>query len=148
MSDIAVDVGAVRGSFRLDVKTEFSRSGATVVLGPSGAGKTTLLRAIAGLERDARGQVRIGSQYWLDSERGIFLPPHRRAVGYVFQDGRLFSHLTVRGNLDFAERRARERDPVRPKPNPGRARHRSFSTSRRPRFLAEISRGSPSRAPC
>ena len=111
MSDIAVDVGAVRGSFRLDVKTEFSRSGATVVLGPSGAGKTTLLRAIAGLERDARGRVRIGSQYWLDSERGIFLPPHRRAVGYVFQDGRLFSHLTVRGNLDFAERRARETGP-------------------------------------
>jgi molybdate transport system ATP-binding protein len=55
--------------------------------------------------------VRIGSDYLLDSERGIFLPPHRRAVGYVFQDGRLFSHLTVRGNLDFAERRAREDGP-------------------------------------
>ncbi len=111
MSAIAVDVAAVRGSFRLDVKTEFSRSGATVVLGPSGAGKTTLLRAIAGLEPCAQGRVRIGSDYWLDSERGIFLPPHRRALGYVFQDGRLFSHLTVRGNLDFAERRARGKGP-------------------------------------
>jgi molybdate transport system ATP-binding protein len=111
MTGIAVDVAAVRGSFTLDVKTEFSRSGASVVLGPSGAGKTTLLRAIAGLERDIRGRVRIGGDCWLDSERGIFLPPHRRAVGYVFQDGRLFSHLTVRGNLDFAERRAREKGP-------------------------------------
>lgn len=111
MSDIAVEVAAVRGSFTLDAKAVFSRSGATVVLGPSGAGKTMLLRAIAGLERDARGQVRIGSRYWLNSARGIFLPPHRRAVGYVFQDGRLFAHLTVRGNLDYAERRAREEGP-------------------------------------
>jgi len=111
MSDIAVDVAAVRGSFTLDAKAEFSRSGASVVLGPSGAGKTTLLRAIAGLEPDARGRVRIGSDYLLDSERGIFLPPHKRAVGYVFQDGRLSSHLAVRGNLDFAERRAREDGP-------------------------------------
>jgi molybdate transport system ATP-binding protein len=111
MSDIAVDVAAVRGSFTLDVKAEFSQSGTTVVLGPSGAGKTTLLRAIAGLEQEARGRVRVGKHYWLDSARGIFLPPHKRALGYVFQDGRLFPHLTVRGNLDYAERRAREEGP-------------------------------------
>ncbi|MGH6874957.1 MAG: molybdenum ABC transporter ATP-binding protein [Aestuariivirgaceae bacterium] len=111
MNDIAVDVAAVRGSFTLDVETVFNRSGVTVVLGPSGAGKTTLLRAIAGLEQDARGQVRIGSHYWLDSRRGVFLPPHKRAVGYVFQEGRLFPHLTVEGNLNYAERRAREEGP-------------------------------------
>jgi molybdate transport system ATP-binding protein len=107
MSDIAVEIEARRGAFVLAAKAAFSASGTTVVLGPSGAGKTTLLRAIAGLERQVQGRVRVAETYWLDSGRGIFLPPHRRPMGYVFQDGRLFQHLTVKGNLDYAERRAR-----------------------------------------
>ena len=109
MSEIAVQVEARRGSFRLEAAADFSSRGITVILGPSGAGKTTLLRVIAGFEGEASGLVRVGAEGWLDSERSLFVPPHRRAVGFVFQDGRLFPHLTVRGNLDFAARRARGR---------------------------------------
>lgn len=112
MSEIAVDVMAQRGAFKLKAEASFSLSGTTVVLGPSGSGKTTLLRVIAGLERQASGNVYVGEDCWLDSGRGLFLAPHLRAVGYVFQDSRLFAHLTVQGNLDYAFRRARRR-PLR-----------------------------------
>jgi molybdate transport system ATP-binding protein len=108
-SAIAIDVQARRGAFQLNASATFSASGITVVLGPSGSGKTTLLRVVAGLEKGAIGSIRIGPVYWLDSARKMFLPPHRRAMGFVFQDGRLFPHLTVRGNLDYAERRVRQR---------------------------------------
>ena len=106
---IAIDVQARRGGFKLDASATFSVSGITVILGPSGAGKTTLLRVLAGLEKGAIGSIRIGPLYWLDSAHNVFLAPHRRAMGFVFQDGRLFPHLTVRGNLDYAERRVRQR---------------------------------------
>lgn len=109
MNEIAIDVRARRGSFCLDASAIFSSLDTTVILGPSGSGKTTLLRVLAGLEKQATGSIRVGRDCWLDSTRNVFLAPHRRAMGYVFQDGRLFSHLTVEGNLDFAERRARQR---------------------------------------
>ncbi len=76
------------------------------MFGRSGAGKTTLLRLIAGLERPPIGRLYFGESCWQDSERGLFLPPHRRAVGCVFQNGALFEHLNVRGNLNYALRRA------------------------------------------
>jgi molybdate transport system ATP-binding protein len=75
----------------------------TAVFGPSGCGKTTLLRAVAGLEPAARGRLRIDGETWQDA-RG-FVPPHRRAVGYVFQEPSLFSHLRVAGNLRYALKR-------------------------------------------
>ena len=75
----------------------------TALGGPSGAGKTTILRALAGLER-LEGEVIVGGETWQD--RRHFLPPHRRAVGYVFQQGALFPHLTVQGNLDYARKRS------------------------------------------
>ncbi len=74
-------------------------AGVTAVLGPSGAGKSTLLRCIAGLERDSKVAVRLGDERWQDEH--TFLPPHLRPVSMVFQDGRLFPHLTVRQNLMF-----------------------------------------------
>jgi molybdate transport system ATP-binding protein len=107
MSEIVIGVQARRGGFFLDASGTFPLSGISVILGPSGSGKTTLLRVLAGLERQARGSIRVGEEYWLDSGRNIFLAPHRRAMGYVFQEGRLFPHLTVEGNLAYAERRAR-----------------------------------------
>ena len=92
------------GAFRLDVDLRLPGRGFSALFGASGAGKTTCLRAFAGLLR-ARGRLVVGGQTWQDDARGVFLPPHRRALGVVFQHGALFSHLSVRGNLDFALRR-------------------------------------------
>jgi molybdate transport system ATP-binding protein len=75
--------------------------GITALFGPSGSGKTTCLRVLAGLEHSARALVQVGDQTWQDSARGVFLPTHRRPLGYVFQEASLFEHLTVEGNLRF-----------------------------------------------
>ena len=75
------------------------------IAGPSGSGKTSLLRAIAGLLRPSHGTVRAGDEVWLDTERGIDVPPERRSVGLVFQDYALFPHLSVEANVAFANRR-------------------------------------------
>ncbi|MGI9216468.1 MAG: molybdenum ABC transporter ATP-binding protein [Hydrogenophaga sp.] len=90
-----------RGGFALDVDVNLPGHGITALFGPSGSGKTTCLRVLAGLERAARGQVRVGAETWLDSARSVFVPTHRRALGYVFQEASLFDHLTVEGNLRF-----------------------------------------------
>jgi len=80
------------------------RSGEVVsIIGPSGCGKSTVLRCLAGLERAARGRVVVAGEVWQDESR--FVPPHKRAVGVVFQDAALFDHLSVRGNLDYGQRR-------------------------------------------
>lgn len=95
---------------RFDLTACFTTSArATGIFGPSGAGKTTLLKAIAGLKRRARGSVHLGQEAWLDSARGLYLPPERRGIGYVPQDGLLFPHLDVRHNLLAGARRARQR---------------------------------------
>ena len=95
-----------RPGFKLEVDKTLLLDGVTAVFGPSGSGKTTLLRAIAGLELPDEGCIRFGDAVWFDSAAGNVLSAHRRNVAYVFQDVRLFSHLDVRGNLDFAARRA------------------------------------------
>ena len=71
------------------------------LVGPSGAGKSTFLRAVAGLERPQRGRVVLDGEAWLDTERGVDLPPERRSVGLVFQEYALFPHLSVRRNVAF-----------------------------------------------
>lgn len=91
--------------FTLDVDLDLPDAGVTTLWGPSGSGKTTLLRCVAGLEPQAAGLIRLGGETWLDTSGGVDLPPHRRPVGYVFQDGMLFPHLDVRGNLLFGWRR-------------------------------------------
>ena len=93
--------------FTLDVDESFTLDGITALFGPSGGGKTTLLRIIAGLEGGATGTVAFDGETWADSASHRFLPAHRRPVGYVFQDARLFTHLNVAGNLRYAERRSR-----------------------------------------
>jgi molybdate transport system ATP-binding protein len=92
--------------FDLDLDLALPGSGISALFGPSGSGKTTCLRAIAGLERAREGRVVINGEIWQDQARGIFLPTHRRALAYVFQDARLFEHLDVRGNLRFGLKRA------------------------------------------
>ncbi|MBK9080718.1 MAG: molybdenum ABC transporter ATP-binding protein [Rhizobiales bacterium] len=86
------------GRFALDAAFEAPAAGVTGLFGPSGCGKTTVLRAIAGLNRLA-GECRVGDETW--QEVGRFVPAHRRAVGYVFQEPSLFAHLSVEGNLLF-----------------------------------------------
>lgn len=95
------------GDFSLDVSHRMPLDGITALFGPSGCGKSTLLRIIAGLERNARGRIRFGDEPWQDDAQRIFVPPHLRGVGYVFQDARLFPHLSVAGNLRYAEKRSR-----------------------------------------
>ena len=93
--------------FDLEVDLELPGRGVTALFGPSGSGKTTLLRCIAGLERGT-GRLEVLGETWQDARS--FRPPHRRPIGYVFQEASLFPHLDVRGNLDYGMRRA-ERDP-------------------------------------
>lgn len=94
--------------FTLDVDLTLPGQGITALFGPSGCGKTTCLRVLAGLERHARANIAIGAHVLQDSERRIFVPVHRRAIGYVFQEASLFEHLTVEGNLRFGHDRTPE----------------------------------------
>jgi molybdate transport system ATP-binding protein len=95
---VSVTLGHAFAGFTLDVAFE-APAGITALFGRSGSGKTTVVNAVAGLLRPDRGQVAVNGWQLLDSAAGIWLPPHRRRVGYVFQEGRLFPHLTVRQNL-------------------------------------------------
>ncbi|MCP5081053.1 MAG: molybdenum ABC transporter ATP-binding protein [Alphaproteobacteria bacterium] len=92
--------------FTLKIDEEIALSGITALFGPSGSGKSTVLRILAGLEGRAAGRVVFEDTVWADSARNTFVPPHRRPVGLVFQDGRLFPHLSVIGNLRYAESRS------------------------------------------
>ena len=95
-----------RRDFRLDVDLTLPGCGITGLFGHSGSGKTTCLRAMAGLERASDGYFAIGDEVWQDESIGRFVPPHRRALGVVFQEASLFPHLSVRGNMQFGEKRA------------------------------------------
>ncbi|HFD78782.1 MAG TPA: molybdenum ABC transporter ATP-binding protein [Gammaproteobacteria bacterium] len=92
-----------RGEFRLEATFSMPAEGVTALFGPSGCGKTTLLRAFAGLEACPGGYLAIAGERWQDER--LSLPPHRRAIGYVFQEADLFPHLSVRGNLEYGWRR-------------------------------------------
>ncbi len=97
---LEVEVEHEQGAFRLDAR--FGTDGLlTALFGPSGSGKTTLVNIIAGLIRPARGKIVADGQTLIDTRSGVFVPKHRRRIGYVFQEGRLFPHLTVRQNLLF-----------------------------------------------
>ena len=91
--------------FSLDVDLDLPGRGVTALYGHSGSGKTTCLRCIAGLERAEQGFVQINDEVWQDSHHKRFLPPHKRALGYVFQEASLFPHLSVLANLEFGWRR-------------------------------------------
>jgi len=104
MPVLSMDIRMRFPEFSLAIAHSFEDEGITALFGPSGCGKSTLLRVIAGFERGATGRIGFGSEVWMGN--GVFLPAHRRGVGHVFQDARLFTHLTVRGNLDYAHRRA------------------------------------------
>ena len=100
---LTVDVEKKLGALQLMVSFQASR-GATALFGPSGAGKTSVINMIAGLLRPDRGSITLDAAVLFDSAKAIDLPPHRRRIGYVFQEGRLFPHLNVRQNLDYGRR--------------------------------------------
>jgi molybdate transport system ATP-binding protein len=83
----------------LDVEFTCRSGEVLAIFGPSGSGKTTILRSIAGLYRPARASIRSGADTWTDTTTGTFVPPHRRTVGFVFQEYALFPHLTAVGNV-------------------------------------------------
>ena len=91
--------------FALDVDLHLPGRGVTALYGHSGSGKTTCLRCIAGLERAEDGFIQINDEVWQDSRSGLFVAPHKRALGYVFQEASLFPHLSVRANLEFGLKR-------------------------------------------
>lgn len=92
-----------RDDFSLDVDLNLPGQGITAIFGPSGCGKTTLLRAIAGLERVDDAYLKLGDEVW--QEARYFLAPHRRSLGYVFQEPSLFTHLNVKSNLEYGLKR-------------------------------------------
>lgn len=100
---LTVDVEKQLGAIRLDIRFE-AVGGATALFGPSGAGKTSVVNMIAGLLRPDRGTIALDDTVLFDSGAGINVPPHRRRIGYVFQESRLFPHLSVRQNLDYGRR--------------------------------------------
>jgi molybdate transport system ATP-binding protein len=103
MTVLAVDVEKQLGALKLNVHFE-AASGATALFGPSGAGKTSVVNMIAGLVKPDRGSIALDDTVLFDAAAGIDVPPHRRRIGYVFQEGRLFPHLSVRQNLDYGRR--------------------------------------------
>jgi molybdate transport system ATP-binding protein len=103
---LEVDARLNLGGFRLDARFAAPGDGITVLFGPSGSGKSTLLSLIAGLVRSDGGRIALGGR--LCDGDGVRVAPHRRGIGLVFQDGRLFPHLTARQNILYARRRAAE----------------------------------------
>lgn len=95
---LEVDIDHAREHFRLTARFS-SAPGLTALFGRSGSGKSTLVDIIGGLIRPTRGRVAVDGQVLVDTDRGLFIPKHRRRIGYVFQDSRLFPHLSVRNNL-------------------------------------------------
>ncbi len=101
---ITATLRLAREGFSLDVDLALPARGVSALFGPSGCGKTTVLRALAGLER-AAGRIALDDDVWQDDAQRVFVPTHRRALGYVIQESALFPHLDVRRNLDYGRRR-------------------------------------------
>jgi molybdate transport system ATP-binding protein len=103
---LSVSLSHRMGDFALDLAFAAPSPGVVALFGPSGAGKSTVVRAVAGLLRPARGRVAVGETVLLDTEARIDIPPERRRVGLVFQDARLFPHMSVEANLRYGLTRA------------------------------------------
>jgi molybdate transport system ATP-binding protein len=103
---LTVDVEKKLGALQLCVSFQASH-GATALFGASGAGKTSVVNMIAGLLKPDCGSITLDNTALFDSAKAIDVPPHRRRIGYVFQEGRLFPHLSVRQNLDYGRRMSR-----------------------------------------
>lgn len=103
-SGLQISIQAKLGQLTLDVAFSTPSQGVTALFGRSGTGKTTILRAVAGLQRFADARIHCHGESWQDGRH--FVPPHQRAIGYVFQEASLFPHLSVRQNLEYGWHRA------------------------------------------
>ena len=106
---LRIDVAKHLGAFEFHCDLDLPLAGLTAIFGASGAGKSTLINLVAGLHQPDRGRIAIGPTVFFDATTGVVLPVERRGLGYVFQDARLFPHLSVRANLEFGKRRAGKR---------------------------------------
>lgn len=105
---IEIDVSLTRSTgFSLEAHFAAPDMGITALFGRSGCGKTTIIQLVAGSLTPDRGRIAVGGEVFFDSQKGILLPMEQRGVGYVFQDARLFPHMTVESNLRYGERRTR-----------------------------------------
>jgi molybdate transport system ATP-binding protein len=111
MTNLIAQCRVTYPDFSLDADIDLPLVGVTALFGPSGSGKSTLLRIIAGLDRIPGNRVSVGDAVWQDDARGIFVPPHRRSIGFVFQDTQLFPHLSVEANIAYGMKRAGRRAP-------------------------------------
>jgi len=103
---VAVEIRHRFGDFALDVAFKVERGAVTALFGPSGAGKTSVVNAVAGLFKPDAGRIVVEGRTVLDTEAKVFVPARARRMGYVFQDSRLFPHMSVEDNLRFGWRRA------------------------------------------
>lgn len=104
---LALDISLVFSGFSFSFKDVISLNGILGLYGHSGSGKSTLLRIISGIERNAKGKITINNETLQDSRNDIFVAPEKRRIGLIFQDSRLFPHLSVIGNLQFAKKRCK-----------------------------------------
>lgn len=100
---LRVDVSKALGATTVEASFE-SAGGVTALFGASGAGKTSIINMIAGLMRPDRGRIELDGETLDDAAQGVYVPAHQRRIGYVFQDARLFPHLSVAQNLDYSRR--------------------------------------------
>ena len=105
---VEFDLRLERRNFNIELSGKFP-GGTTGIFGPSGAGKTSLFSMLCGLEKKVRGRVSLNGRILTDSSRGIHLPPNKRRIGMVFQEKRLFPHLSVRENILFGERYSKKK---------------------------------------
>ncbi|MBX9774648.1 MAG: molybdenum ABC transporter ATP-binding protein [Xanthobacteraceae bacterium] len=103
---LAVDIEKRLGDFAIKVAFE-STGGVTALFGSSGSGKTSVVNMVAGLIKPDRGRIALDDQVLFDSHARVNMAAHRRRIGYVFQEGRLFPHLSVAANLDYGRRMSR-----------------------------------------
>ncbi len=114
-----MNAGAIALRFSLDfpdfsmrVDTEIPAAGVTALLGESGSGKSSLLQVLAGTLRPSEARIKFGQSIWQDDGRGIFVPPHLREIGFVYQEVLLFPHLNVRQNIEFGLARTQTPPPI------------------------------------
>lgn len=105
---LEVNVQKKLGSFSINVAFLVKAPGITALFGPSGSGKTSVINMVAGLLKPDQGQISVNGNTVFDSRRGIDVPPNRRRLGYVFQDGRLFPHMSVKSNLTYGMKLTRK----------------------------------------